>query len=203
MNVENYSYKAEFQDRGAGHVHGTLWVNLENLESLLKLPDGSLVTKTQYDESKSTDKAKKPFKSLASAFTKFRNGTTLDSEEEMAVVNFIDEFTTVSLNEEEVGKEVVKIVRQVNIHVHTKTCRKLMEILCRFGYPKFPIWLTILVKPYETEFPEEKQAYMKKYGETLKKVRAVMEDTEVIEEIMSKYKRKKRSQSLSMKRTES
>ena len=111
----------------------------------------------------------------------------------MAVVNFIDAFTTVSLNEDEVGKEVVRIVKQVNIHGHTKTCRKLIELLCRFGYPKFPIWMTILVKPYETEFPEEKQAYLKKYGEILKKVRAVMEDAEVIKEIMGKYKKEKES----------
>ena len=193
MNVGNYSYKAEFQDRGAGHVHGTIWVNLKKIETLLKLPDGSLITKTEYDESKNTEKSKKPFEGLTSAFRKFRNGTKLDSDEEMAVVNFIDAFTTVSLNEEEVGKAVVRIVRQVNIHGHTKTCRKLIEILCRFGYPKYPIWMTILVKPYETEFPEEKQAYLKKYGEILKKVRAVMEDAEVIEEIMGKYNKEKES----------
>ena len=53
--------------------------------------------------------------------------------------------------------------------------------------------MTILVKPYETEFPEEKQAYLKKYGEILKKVRAVMEDAEVIEEIMGKYNKEKES----------
>ena len=67
--------------------------------------------------------------------------------------------------------------------------------MCRFGYPKFPIWFTILVKPYETEFPEEKKAYMKKYAEILKKVRAVMEDEEVIAEIMKKYNKDKESKS--------
>ena len=61
--------------------------------------------------------------------------------------------------------------------------------------------MTILVKPYETEFPEEKQAYLKKYGEILKKVRAVTENAEVIKEIKGKYKKEK-SQKQSMKRTE-
>ena len=38
MNVGNYSYMAEFQDRGALHVHGTLWVSLDKIETLIKLP---------------------------------------------------------------------------------------------------------------------------------------------------------------------
>ena len=37
------------------------------------------------------------------------------------MINYVDEFTTVSLCEDEVGKEVVKIVEQVNKHHHTKT----------------------------------------------------------------------------------
>ena len=121
MNVGNYSYKAEFQDRGAGHVHGTLWVNLNKIETLMKLPDGSLIPQSEYDETKHTENNKKPFEGLASAFKKFHNGTKLDSDEEIAVVNFIDAFTTVSLNEDEVGKEVVRIMKQVIIHSHTKT----------------------------------------------------------------------------------
>ena len=141
MNVGNYSYKAEFQDRGAGHVHGTLWVDLSKIETLRKLPDGSLIPQSEYEKTKPTGKSIKAFEGLASAFKKFRNGTRLESDEEMAVINFIDQFTTVSLNEDEVGKEVVRIVKQVNIHGHTKTCRKIIELLCRFGYPKFPIWM--------------------------------------------------------------
>ena len=45
---------------------------------------------------------------------------------------------------EEVGKEVARIVEEVNEHHHTKTCKPPK---CRFKYPKFPIWKTILVKP--------------------------------------------------------
>ena len=37
MNVDKYSYKAEFQDRGAGHVHGTLWVKLNVIDKMKKL----------------------------------------------------------------------------------------------------------------------------------------------------------------------
>ena len=32
MQVKNYTYKVEFQDRGAGHIHGTLWLRLGEIE---------------------------------------------------------------------------------------------------------------------------------------------------------------------------
>ena len=33
MHVKNYTYKVEFQDRGAGHIHGTLWLRLDKIEN--------------------------------------------------------------------------------------------------------------------------------------------------------------------------
>ena len=41
MHVDKFTYKTEFQERGAGHVHGTLWVKIHVIEKLRKLPDGS------------------------------------------------------------------------------------------------------------------------------------------------------------------
>lgn len=35
MHVEHYSYKVEFQGRGAAHYHGVLWLDLHNLERLI------------------------------------------------------------------------------------------------------------------------------------------------------------------------
>ena len=35
MNVKYYTYKVEFQDRGAGHIHGTLWLNINKIENLI------------------------------------------------------------------------------------------------------------------------------------------------------------------------
>ena len=31
MKIKKYSWKGEFQERGAGHIHGTLWCNLREL----------------------------------------------------------------------------------------------------------------------------------------------------------------------------
>ena len=121
MNVDKYSYKVEFQDRGAGHVHGTLWVNLHEIEHMRKLENGRLVGKAKYEADRFTDMYTTPFSGITAAFKKFRNGKDLEGEEP-AIIKFIDQFTTVSLCADEVGKEVVLIVLEVNPHHNTKTC---------------------------------------------------------------------------------
>ena len=73
---------------------------------------------------KKSDSFKEPFKSIDTAFVKLRTGKTLDPREKKSLVNFIDDFTTVSLCPAEVGKAVVDIAKEVNHHHHTQTCRK-------------------------------------------------------------------------------
>ena len=81
MNVKYYTYKVEFQDRGAGHIHVTLWLNLEKIEQIEK------------------NKEEKPFTHLRRAFKKFRNNENLDEEEVHCVKMFIDQYTSVSIHE--------------------------------------------------------------------------------------------------------
>ena len=42
MIVEYYTYKVEFQERGAGHIHGTLWLDLSAIENLVLSEEGKL-----------------------------------------------------------------------------------------------------------------------------------------------------------------
>ena len=35
LSVKYYSYKVEFQARGAAHIHGILWLNMFRLEKLI------------------------------------------------------------------------------------------------------------------------------------------------------------------------
>ena len=147
MNVDKFSYKTEFQDRGAGHVHGTLWVKLHIIEKLRRLNDGTLLTKSKYENEKMKAPFQTPFDGLSNAFKKFKYEEFGDDDDDRPVIAFIDQFTTVSLCVDEVGMDVVKIVEEVNVHHHTKTCRKTSP-KCRFRYPKFPVWKTILVRPY-------------------------------------------------------
>ena len=178
MMVSKFSYKTEFQDRGAAHVHGVLWIKLHKIEKLCRLPNKTLVSLTNEEKIENEGKYHEPFKGICRAFKKFRTGADLTEVEESAVINFVDEFTTVSLCADEVGKEVVRIVQEVNKHHHTKTCKPRPK--CRFRYPKFPIWKTILVKPYKSHFDEEKEHYLKKYSDILKKVQEFLEDYDKI-----------------------
>ena len=109
MMVDYYSYKTEFQDRGAGHIHGVLWIKLHKIEKLCKLTDGSLVLMNEEMKKNSKDKYTEPFKGIKSAFRKFRTGLDINDEEELAIINFIDQFVTVSTNPDEVGGEIAKI----------------------------------------------------------------------------------------------
>ena len=43
MSVKYYTYKVEFQERGAGHIHGVLWLDLDRLERLVHKANGELV----------------------------------------------------------------------------------------------------------------------------------------------------------------
>ena len=188
MMVEYYSYKTEFQDRGAGHIHGVLWIKLHQIGKLCRFMDGSLVLMTEDEKFNAKEKFSQPFKGIKRAFKKFRTGQAITDDEERAIINFIDQFVSVSTNPDEVGAEVARIAEEVNKHHHTKTCRKQPK--CRFRFPKFPIWKTVLVKPYETEFPEEKTHYMNKYEDILSKVQDLLEDEEIIKSIMDQYDKK-------------
>ena len=36
MKVRHITYRVEFQGRGAGHIHGVLWVDIEEIEKDMK-----------------------------------------------------------------------------------------------------------------------------------------------------------------------
>ena len=107
MHVKKYTYKVEFQDRGAGHIHGTLWLRMEKIEAM-RDSDGNA-----------------KFEGLTSAFKKFRNNETLSKEEEKSVAHFIDEFTTVSTHENTVGRKVARMAKEVNTHHHTRVAKNI------------------------------------------------------------------------------
>ena len=75
MMVEYYTYKVEFQDRGAGHIHGTLWLKLEMIERLIRTEYNKLVIGEERAddldlEIGDTENNDRLFKGLSSAFRK-------------------------------------------------------------------------------------------------------------------------------------
>ena len=81
MNTKLYNYRVEFQARGAGHIHGVLWVDF----------DQELPNRLSKDL-------------IKSAFNKFRYGENLSEDEEAEVTKYIDTFVTCSSDKEEAKK---------------------------------------------------------------------------------------------------
>ena len=144
--------------------------------------------------------SKFPLYGISSAFKKFQTHEPLLSYEETAIINFVNRFTTCTLNAssieemtrdpilKEKSAEVVDIVRCVNKHHHTKSCRKY-ETICRFGFAKFPIWKTLISKP--SQLPKsEKEEMLVIYKKILSKVKSILDDNEIIQGILAEYPNK-------------
>ena len=175
MSVEYFTYKVEFQERGAGHIHGTLWLDLKRLEKRKRLENGQL---THIDIDQNMNQVVDlPFKHISSAFRKIKNNLSIDQDEKMTLKNFVDEFTTVCTNVSIVGESVSRIVQEVNKHSHTKACRKY-ETSCRFNFPRFPSIRTIIAEPVKGMVDKERKEKLKGYQETMRKVGDILKDGE-------------------------
>ena len=137
-----------------------------------------------------------PFHRIRSAFRKLRISETLTGIEEEAIIRFINAFSSVSLHPATSGIAVSEIAREVNVHHHTKTCKKYGTKNCRFKFPKFPSLNTLLSKPLPIEMPDDiKDKYVKYYGQILQKVMEGLQDKNLIPEIMSHYEKDKETRS--------
>ena len=74
MHAKFFNYRVEFQMRGAGHVHGVLWLNMDQLERTIP--------------------------GIIEVFTKLNNGQLLSSKEHKVAAIFIDSFITCSTDNE-------------------------------------------------------------------------------------------------------
>ena len=257
MAVKHYSTKVEFQGRGAGHNHGTLWVDLKKMEYYIQDENGDCcalddilkngnnpfiggktkeeikidiiealntkygmnkekkLTKEQEDSIKlfykyfiQTDRKKElenpdeflstfPLYGIQSAFKKFQTNEELLKHEELAIINFVNRFTTCTLNKDmiasktsdphlkERSSEVADICTCVNVHNHTKTCVKY-DTTCRFKFGKFPVWETLIAKPSRLSLSERQQLTVK-YKKILKDVREILDNNELIQSILNEY----------------
>ena len=164
MHASFYNYRVEFQLRGAGHIHGCIWINFKDFMK---------------------DERNAGFQGIDAVFEKITNEQKLTSKEKALVAAFADKFITVSIKD----PSTKDIVSQVNVHHHTRACRKY-GTKCRFFYPKFPIDKTLVAEPAKVLYEDEKdRAQMKSYADLiLTKVRDVLEDEEKMEEILEDTK---------------
>ena len=151
MRPSDYQYRIEFQSRGAGHTHGVLWLDLKKLDS--------------------------DFPGIKDIFDNIDNKKNFDDTQMATICGFIDSFISCSLQD----KNVSHLVKEVQIHNHSKTCRKYGS-KCRFGFPKFPSEKTIVAQPLVVEnFPsiEQLDKHQKVLAKALEKVRKILEDMEI------------------------
>ena len=173
MCVNYYNYRVEFQMRGAGHIHGTLWL------------DWIKMKKNMEEEKEEGNKEYIDVDSVQNAFTKIKDeifgGEDRDEDEfnmeQNALAAFIDKFCTCSLKD----LSTRDIVRSVNMHNHTKSCRKIM-IECRFRFPRFPSLRTIIAIPAEIRYkdPEKASKALNQANALLKRVKDVLEDDDLM-----------------------
>ena len=141
-----------------------------------------------------------PLYGISSAFRKFQTLEPLKEYEETAIKSFARKFTTCTLSpamlehmtEDSVLKtksnSLLETIKSVNIHNHTRTCRKY-DTSCRFGFGKFPIWETLIAKPHNLLTKEKQDKYIK----ILKDVRKVLDDDDVIQRILCSYNKEAES----------
>ena len=97
-----------------------------------------------------------------------RPNLPLNTDDTKSLRRFIDEYSTVSIHGNTVGKDIAKIASEVNKHHHTKTCRK-HDTTCRFKYPRFPAPYTIIVQPVQAESSEKGKNYLSSTDKYLEK----------------------------------
>ena len=175
MNVRHYTIKSEFQERGAGHYHGSVWVDLPKLQ-MVKEINGEL---------QNTDE-KGPMNGIVKAFQKLKNTQKLDKDDTQCLVSFIDSFITVSTAEKIVGKDVAKAVKEVNQHKHSKTCRKYGGT-CRFNYPKPPAPFTMIVQPLVDSDSKRRNKKLNDCAKIIGNVKSVVDDEDNLKEILDDY----------------
>ena len=105
LAISYHSYKVEFAMRGAGHIHGVLWVDWEHVAGMVKY---------------SIDDVK-------AGLDNIKEEQDVTPTQKAAIEEFADLFITCSLKD----KETRDIVKAVNFHHHTKTRRKY-GCPCRF-----------------------------------------------------------------------
>ena len=174
MKVRHISYRVEFQGRGAGHIHGVLWLDMKQVK-----------VKGVRSET------------LESAFEKLRFSQALDEKEVEAVEKFTDTFVTCTRCVSVAGEDAVRKAEEVNWHGHSSSCHKESRRgQCRWKFPKYPLARTIFVDTNSEASKVEKKMPKEEREEILRRVMNVLVEAEGnkmmlskdVEQIMTSFK---------------
>ena len=153
-----------FNISGSAHIHGVLFLDIDKIVEI-NIKEGCQV-----------------FEFLKSALKKCQDNEIPSTDENKAIVAFVNKFVTCTLWD----PRTKNIASQVQRHFHTFTCRKAGS-KCRFHFPRFPALQTILAKPlrfiFKDEEDEKRKQMVMKIRLALGNVRAVLEDKDEMEKI--------------------
>ena len=199
MKVRHITYRVEFQGRGAGHIHGVLWVDLQEINNDMKDEFKEEIQNIDEGFTKELTAIKKPSSEtvLIEAYEKLRKSEKLLNAERRALEIFADKFCKCSLNPVEVGKKVAKIAEDVNEHGHSKSCKKV-EPKCRWKFPRFPLIKTTFVDA-KREIPEDEKLSDEDRVTILKRVKSVLVEekdgkekkSKIVDDVMRKFQKTK------------
>ena len=202
MRIKHISHRVEFQGRGAAHIHGTLWLDIQEIEK-----------STEFRENFEDIISENRTTLLTQAFSKFRDNDKLTETEKLAIAKLTDMFITCSLNpdtvHETMGKRLVDIVLTVNSHHHTRTCQKYMD-KCHYGFPKFPLKDTLVIDKNEFNDSIEDQAHADEHNRTsnsinytkiLSDVEELLNNEDKINEIMKRYEKGRTDEEYALNRS--
>jgi hypothetical protein len=118
---------------------------------------------------------KKAFANIKDEKLGMKGNEEEDAAQIKALSEYIDKFISCSLKD----PSTEHIVRSVNMHNHTKPCKKYGPP-CRFRFPRFPCLETIISIPSDVRYkdPEVASSQLKKSQALLLKVKTVLENDE-------------------------
>ena len=172
MKVRHISYRVEFQGRGAAHIHGVLWLDLNEIK--VEGVENSV---------------------LKESYNKLKHSQPLEAYEIRALEKFTDTFVTCTRCISVAGAEAVRIAEETNWHGHSSSCKKGGSgRLCRWKFPRYPLARTIFVDA-NREYGDEGRMEAKVRDDILDRVMRVLVQEEggrmvlsdKVKEIMLKY----------------
>ena len=162
LPLNSYSYRIEFQLRGAGHAHGVLYVDWS------RFPEEVI--------------PRRQIKLIEEALERIRLERKLDPNHCEAICLLAD--TVISCS---VKLPITYDKMKVQKHRDTKACHIESTGECRFHFPQYPTYKTVVSAPsnvlYEDEV--ERDARMTRAREILKKVKAVLTDKKLMDGIQA------------------
>ena len=188
MKVRHITYRVEFQGRGAGHIHGVLWVDLDeinkDMEKEIEEAKDKMMEEIMGGKGEDIDSDK----ALVEAYEKLRKRDKLNKLETKALELFADKYCTCSLDSEKVGDKVVKIVEEVNEHGHSKSCKKVSQN-CRWKFPRYPLDKTTFID-VNREIPDGEKLDNIYIENLLKRVKMVLIEEKDGKEVKSQAVKK-------------